>query len=487
VVVRILSLVLVLLLSGAGVAVAAPTDLDDLYGELGIADVATDYVVLVDTSGSMADNGRYDDVRDSLRTFFAGLRPVDHVTLITFAESTDVVHDGPADKAADAIDDMPDTPVSDYTDLGTAIDLGFSSLERSGHAPLGAVVLLTDGLDNPPPDSRYDDEDAWAELADRGKRLAGHVSGYTLPLKTDESGTDVLGDLLPTVVLRMTSAESLSAFLGRLADDVRREAAKDLVKPDLDAAIEVEWVPPPAGADLSTPVEWTVRVNSRAAHLPLEVTGLRVEVTGFEPKIGGLPARLTLAPDERVELKVSVGAVQTSEMRLREIRPVDTRLRLVGTVDSPWRTVVERDLELEFAPRPLDGAVAWKGTTTVGYPVLIVAGAGLVIVLLITTPGFVWSRRHPKMRGTLFATAAGGQPLRIDLRGRRRLRFPRPQTPLSPGMSGEFTLRGGTGPDRGSLRIDYRSRGDGQNKQQLCAPDTEREIYGITMRYHRRR
>lgn len=490
-VVRVLSAAVatvLLLLGGPAVATGArsPADLDDLYGELGIAEVATHYVVLVDTSASMQDGGRYDDVRDSLRTFFDGLRAVDQVTLITFDVLPEVVHAGPADQAGDAIDDMPEVADGDSTDIGAALEVALDSLERPGGAPLGAVVLITDGVDNPPPDSDYAREEAWALLAARGKELADHVSGYAIPLTSDESGASVLHDVLPTVVLRMTTSDDLGAFLGRLADRVRRSNAVTMLRPDLTAEVEVEWVPPPAGADLADPVSWTVRVRSRAAHLPLEITNPRVAVTGVDAEVTGLPERLALAPGEDAGLTLTVNAVRTSELRLRHTRTVGTRLRLTGTVDSPWRPVIERDLGLTFAPRPLDSAVEWSGSSTVGYPLLVVAAAAVVIVLLIATPGFTWSRRHPRMHGTLFATAAEGEPLRVDLRGRRRLRFPRPPSPLLPGVSGEFTVRGGTGGDRGSLRVHYRPHGGDPARPQVCAPDTEREIYGITIRYRGR-
>lgn len=485
-VVRVLTLVLGLLLLGGGPVAAEPAGLDDLYGELGIADVATDYVVLLDTSGSMQDSGRYDDVKDSLRTFVDGLRAIDQVTLITFATVPEVVHSGSAEEAADAIDDMPDTPEGGPTDIGKAIEEGFDSLERTGHAPLGAVVLLTDGIDNPPANSAYADDEAWDLLAERGKELADHVSGYAIPLSSNESGASTLREVLPTVVLRMTSARDLGAYLGQLADRVRRTNATELLRPDLNTGVEVDWVKPLAGADVAEPLKWTVRVRSRSAHVPLEITGLRVAVTGVEADVTGLPDTLTLAPGESVELTLTVHAVQTSEMRLEETRPVDTELRLTGTVDSPWRPVIERDLELAFAPQQLDGGAEWSGSRTVGYPVLIVSAAGLVIVLLVAMPGFLWSRRHPRMRGTLIAMAAEGPPQHVSLHGRRRRRFPRPQSPLLPGLNGEFTVLGGTGPDRGSLRICYRPHGGEPKQPQLCPPDTEREIYGITMRYHRR-
>src|SRR5262249_45253212 len=116
--------------------------IDEVYRSLGVTAVATDYVVLVDTSASMAKNGRYSSVQAGLRAFFGGLRPDDHVTLITFDSVPNLVRNGPASTTMDAVDRMP-SPKGEFTDIGAAIELAFDVLDGANTGSPGAIVLLT--------------------------------------------------------------------------------------------------------------------------------------------------------------------------------------------------------------------------------------------------------------------------------------------------------------------------------------------------------
>jgi Mg-chelatase subunit ChlD len=66
-----------LLAAGQPVA-AAPATLDEVYAKLGVDQVPSQYVVMVDVSGSM-NGDRYAQVRRSLTGFFAALAPEDQV------------------------------------------------------------------------------------------------------------------------------------------------------------------------------------------------------------------------------------------------------------------------------------------------------------------------------------------------------------------------------------------------------------------------
>lgn len=150
-------------------ACAAGLTLLSTPGPAAATDVHADYIVLLDNSQSMAAPNRYPLTLAALPRLFEGLPAADHVSLSTFGRSVQNVYTGPPRSAAYLVGRLPAQPTADATDLGPAIGAALDELERADAAPVAGVLLITDGLPDPPPDSPYADpaSPAWAALVRR--------------------------------------------------------------------------------------------------------------------------------------------------------------------------------------------------------------------------------------------------------------------------------------------------------------------------------
>src|SRR3954453_1642467 len=129
------------LTTGPALAGPGPTR-EQIYRQLGVDSVPADYVVLVDTSGSMAGNGRYSNVRRVLAGFLSGLAPSDYVALYTFDTSPQRRYGGSAANRDAVLDALPGGPTPNgKTDIGLGIEQALNELNRSGAAGIATVVL----------------------------------------------------------------------------------------------------------------------------------------------------------------------------------------------------------------------------------------------------------------------------------------------------------------------------------------------------------
>lgn len=193
-------------LAAAGAAPAAATDKplprDGIYRSLKVDDVPAAYVVLVDTSSSMQDKGPdgeplYSTVKKRLGSFLKTLTPADEVAVVTFGRATSVVHPmSPANRTGKLLSkELPRAAEETASDHGAALNVAADQLDRST-APVGAVLMLTDGAVNAP-DSPYArlGTPAWKQLRARYDALGTNrdVIGYGLPLADGTQVSEVLG------------------------------------------------------------------------------------------------------------------------------------------------------------------------------------------------------------------------------------------------------------------------------------------------------
>ncbi len=126
-----------------------PVVLESLEG----AERPQSIVLALDTSGSMAFQGKMDAVREAASGFIGGLAAADQVALLTFDDSSRIEM-LPSDDFATAqsiVDGLRAQP-----DSGTCLyDAAYDAVEVASTAPPGqrAVLLLTDGIDELPDQS----------------------------------------------------------------------------------------------------------------------------------------------------------------------------------------------------------------------------------------------------------------------------------------------------------------------------------------------
>ncbi|GLY50788.1 VWA domain-containing protein [Lentzea sp. NBRC 102530] len=463
---------------------AEPTA-EDVYKALGVHDTPTDYVLLVDTSGSMAQNQRYDNVRANLRTFVGELEDRDQVTLVTFDVVPSVLHTGSPDSAVAAIDAMPAVPDGAATDIGAALEVAMTVLEGGKTGQSGAIVLITDGISAPPGASRYHDEQgpAWAALGARGRDLAARTSGYVVPVVSGESGTGQMMTVVPnTVVLPYT--EGVGDFLGRLQEQVKRGNAKRALGDDAQAAVKAGWSLP-ADENLADTVEIGLVLESTARKMPLELRNLRVELGGVSGELRGLPDRVELAPGERRELPLRLSSTEATWKRLGQATsPARAGLKFAADADTPWRTVLERELAVRPAIPVVTAEGTWNGVLTTGVRWGYIAFAFIVLIAALVLGIVLWLRRHPPMRGVLVAIGGDTTTHRIPVHGHRRgFTFPRPER--DGGLGGEFHVRGATKPVRGVPVLTFLKPNGKKGESRQCPPDgDDLDLYGVVFRHH---
>lgn len=107
-------------------------------------------VLVIDKSGSMADDDKMSRVKDSLRTMLGKLRPDDVISIVAFDTRARVLH--PASRIGDgyAVRNAIDCLEPDgWTNLHGGLMLGYAEAKK--HFRAGAtnrVILLTDGIAN---------------------------------------------------------------------------------------------------------------------------------------------------------------------------------------------------------------------------------------------------------------------------------------------------------------------------------------------------
>lgn len=106
-------------------------------------------IACVDVSASMRWGGRLAMVRQALKTLKQQLGPDDHVSLVAFGESADlIVENVGADEGDQFIAALDSLAIEGSTNLGAGLQRAYATAERavtSGGSPVH-IVLLTDGL-----------------------------------------------------------------------------------------------------------------------------------------------------------------------------------------------------------------------------------------------------------------------------------------------------------------------------------------------------
>ncbi|WBB77766.1 VWA domain-containing protein [Micromonospora sp. WMMD882] len=408
-------------------APAAPPSREEVFADLRVDQVAADYVILVDTSGSMAADNLYGNVRRTLRTFLAGLSGNDHVAVYTFDSKPTLRYVGPAGNPDRMVAGLPAGPnPSGATDLGAALQRAVEELERPGAASVASVVLLTDGAHEPPRGSAYPDDSGppWRALAARTARLDDRVvTGYALPLR-GATGAGLLGTVLPqTTELDPTSVGELGRYLDRAKAGTRLAKARQALAGDVGKGVRASWTVP-AAVDLSTdpgPTPVTLTLRSETTRAPLTVRGLRARADDGATLTGTLPDEVTLPPGQSVSFDLRLRwRPDAGPVPFRDERAIAPRLTVDGQVDSPWAGPLAPDVALETPTTIVVEPPRVRLTTVVGTwaaQVVTVLAVALVVAAVLLA---AYRRRRAPLSGTLLATSPtdGAELGRFPLRGR---------------------------------------------------------------------
>ncbi|MFJ9608972.1 VWA domain-containing protein [Kitasatospora sp. NPDC101176] len=464
----------------------------EIYRSLGLQHQPADHIVLVDTSPSMAQQGRYETVRQTLRTFLSGLTSADHVALYTFDSTVVPRYIGAADDPAAILARLPAAPpAKGDTDIGAALDAALAELERGDALPVASVVLMTDGENAPPTGTRYPTAGttAWtAALHERAAKLAGRTDlvGYALPLATGATGAGLLRQVVTdTRELVPGSIQDLGAYLQRAGDDTRLRQARAILAADLGQGVDAAWTGPDTLDLTHGEVAGAITFTSRTGHLPLTVEGLGATVSGGRFRVSGLPTSLALEPGAGTTVPVRIGGgFDDGPLTPRHVAHADAVLHLTGAVGSPWQPALAPDLPLKVPAALLHPDLPVRVSAQVGSAAALPLTVGVPLLVLLLL-GLAWRRVHrPPLDGVLLVEPAfGGRiPERIALSGRR--------VRLRPAVGGSGLVRGrrrrtGLG-SRIDLRIRYTPDGDPARAGTVtCAPDGRVVVAGTAFLYRR--
>jgi Mg-chelatase subunit ChlD len=141
-------------------------------------------VLALDTSGSMAFQGKIDAVREAASDFVGGLGAADQVALVAFDDDAEIemLPSGDLGSALNLVGGLSARP-----DSGTCLyDAAYTAVEVASTAPPGqrAVLLLTDGIDELPDQSGPCSQHSADEVIALANALTTRAPVYTIGVGT---------------------------------------------------------------------------------------------------------------------------------------------------------------------------------------------------------------------------------------------------------------------------------------------------------------
>jgi hypothetical protein len=315
----------VLALFAAPLGASADETVDSLAESLGIHDEPTDYIVVVDTSLSMASEGRWERAREALAGLLRNLRSEDYVTLITFDDGarTDFAGHVPADPGQ-LLNELPAAPTGDQTDIGTAIDEAVGALEREGANSVTAVALITDGRLDPAAASLYQDAQspAWDSLRSRADQLrqGRHVGAFALSLG-GQTDAGLLTSVFPDATV--ASPNDIVGYLTGLDEEIKSGRVTEALAADLAATPTMTVTADQVEGPVAT---FTATITSPAKHVPLQISGVQLQPAVEGATLDPIAGPVDVAPGTTVTIPLRVTLPEAGEYNVA----------VAATLTSPW-------------------------------------------------------------------------------------------------------------------------------------------------------
>jgi len=432
------------LLTGVVFAIAAPflsaaanptQDLPTLKRLFTLSDQHADYVLVLDSSGSMKP--LWPAVLRGAEVFLEAIPDGEHVSIVFFdsraTKSRVLPRTLKGPNRGDLVRELRalPAPTGAHTDLGYALEESISELSRPGANQLQFVFFLSDFAHDPAADSGYRSRDAnaapWQELARRQRLSAGDRLLQTFALLLPLGGE--LGRDLPLVESVLGSLERISVGSPATLEEWFRQRRAEIERDKLRILVR---------ADLAR--DWTARIDSSGLEPRLVVaSGSRIlprivhlrdlDTGGFAH---ALPAgAIEVPPAGSIELPLNLRSpapagilerLLTTEKRVT--RPASLKARVTAKAEPSAEIGLlhldaESSEELRFEG-PLaclqEGTPAWL--------------QGLVSALLLLAAWFAWSTwlKPPPavgraLRSISIASATGTKKYELPKNVRRRLAF----------------------------------------------------------------
>lgn len=389
-----------------------PSTIDELLDVYGVADQPADFVVVIDTSGSMSDGLEpiYPEVKEAYSAFLDATTDGDFLSLITFdaqatlrfsSELTD-------DTRAEALESIPKTAEGGGTNIAAAIRMTIDQLDRADAKDVQLVVFLTDGDPTLELGANYSAMRDDADAATQGRQV--RVLGASLG-SDEQTGATLLEKVFPgnTQVVALPN-DQLKGFF---EDAIKRARIAQLYQPirdDLEqGAIQVDT----SNVTLADPlrVEFTLTNDYGPLGATVTVEGATVSTADGEALptvLDGGRRTMTLAPGETSEpLVVEVDSgVADAPLRAGEATEDQYyQLEVNASVRVEPSDLIAQNVSLDST-----GAVSQEPQTqaarTYGIPYWQIGAALVALALLVWLLVFLWRRfvATPSLWGSLVTT-----------------------------------------------------------------------------------
>lgn len=391
-----------------------PRTTDELLTAYGIGDQPSDFVVVVDTSGSMMDPPAiYPDVLRVYAEFVDAIGAQDHLAVITFDASAVVRFSGEVntpERRSAAKAALPPTANGGRTDIGAALDAALDRMERADAAQVQTLIFLTDGK-IVASGSPYGTpgSPAWQELRARADRLAGSrtVSAFGAGLGGGATDVAVVKDVFPRAKIVSLPTDQLPGFFREAVERARVERLRSPVEQELNRYGVTAAVDHGKLADVT---RLEVRLTSTLPILgaTVNVRGVRVmtaDGTPLEATLPSGPQPVTIAPGETspaIPVDVVVPGLDHS-LKIGETR--ETRhFRVILETESEVEPadILARDLAIDTQPRVTQAplAEASRGHGVAYWMLGVWAGIAAAILWFL---GWIYRRfiATPRLRGQL--------------------------------------------------------------------------------------
>lgn len=187
-----------------------------------------DFVIVLDTSGSMKKDGLFGRVTQAVSIFISILQPGDYLSLLAFDNyprylliPQEIFED--TEKLKQAILQLPE-PKGQKTDIGAALEKTLDELNRPNQNKLQFVFFITDGKHEPTENSKYPTltHANWELLRQKAERTLNDnsiaVTGLGLNHYTDIS---LLRKVFPQAVPLTVDENGLISFFNRLKAELK--------------------------------------------------------------------------------------------------------------------------------------------------------------------------------------------------------------------------------------------------------------------------
>jgi von Willebrand factor type A domain len=421
--------------SGSGTT-QEPTTVDELRTAFGVSQLHSDYVVVVDVSGSMSEEGNpppWPVVRAAYDALIDAIPDGDQLTLITFDSIPQI--QTPVTLGSDRTSlktKLPQVANGNGTNIGAALNAAVSALDQPNAADTQTLIFITDGSHNGKGPFEVPGNAAWLELQGRAQNLESRrpIAVRALGIgNSGKAGAELVNSVFskPEIVVLegpkvrdYLTAEVENAKLRLLGKQIQRETTDGLVRFSVK----------PKGK-LESALTVTAEVSSNLAHLGVDVdlagvtatdaTGkpVRVQIVGGSRTVHVAPGT---TEEIKIEVKPAVGASAFFEMPPPKTEELDITLKLDGAAQVTPQTLLKEKFGTNTAVKVTNPDL-FTLSRTVGksYRRFFLEIALAVLAVLAALRAAYWAFKKPSLRGALFVKNFDEEPTVFKLKGTKMI------------------------------------------------------------------